>query len=83
MYRISILPQAAKDLDALRGKFYSNLKNKIAALSANPRPFGSLKLTQEEGYRLRIGDFRIVYRIDDKSKIIFIYRIKHRKEVYR
>lgn len=53
-------------------------------LSDNPRPFGCVKLLgTEEGYRLRVGDYRYCYRIDDENKTVYIYRIKHRKEVYR
>lgn len=83
MYKIRILPQAQKDFDCLQGKIFNNLKNKIMQLSINPRPANSLKLTNEEGYRIRIGDYRVLYRIEDVSKEIFIYRIKHRREVYR
>jgi len=83
VYKIYLLPQAQKDLDNLRGKLFQQLENRIAALSENPRPPGSIKLTAEEGYRLRSGNYRIVYRIEDKEKIVYIYRIKHRKEAYR
>ncbi len=43
---------------------------------------GCLKLMAEEGYRLRSGNYRIIYRINDKEKTVYIYRIKHRKEAY-
>ena len=83
MYGLKILPQAQKDLDRLYGKIFSKIKNKILCLIDNPRPYDAIKLTNEEGYRIRVGDYRVLYRIDDKSKGIFIYRIKHRKEAYR
>jgi len=83
VYKIFVLPQAEKDLDNLQIKIFNQMKNKISSLSNNPRPSGCLKLTVEEGYRLKTGDYRILYRIDDKEKIIYIYRIKHRKEVYK
>jgi len=83
VYKIFILPPAQKDLDNLPTKIFNQMKNKISLLSNNPRPSGCLKLTAEEGYRLKTGDYRILYRIDDKEKIIYIYRIKHRKEVYK
>ncbi len=82
-YKIGIIPSARKDLDNLEKKFFEQVKDKINSLKSNPRPLNCLKLTAEEGYRLRSGDYRIVYRIDDKSKMIYIYRIKHRKESYR
>ena len=82
MYRILLLPQAQKDLDNFEGKIFQKIKNKIFSLGDNPRPAGCLKLTAEEGYRLRLGNYRIIYRISDKEKKVYIYRIKHRKEAY-
>jgi len=83
VYKINIIPSARKDLDGLDKKFFIQIKNKIISLTSNPRPSGCLKLTAGEGYRIRSGDYRILYRADDKNKIIYIYRIKHRKESYR
>lgn len=83
MYKILILPQAKKDLDSFRGKIFNQIKNRILSLSKNPRPSGCLKLTAEEGYRLRSGNYRIIYRISDEKNVIYIYRIKHRKETYK
>ncbi len=83
MYALKLLPQAQKDLDRLRGKIFSKIKNEILSLKDNPRSHDAIKLTDEEGYRIRIGDYRVLYRIEDKTKEIFIYRIKHRKEAYR
>jgi mRNA interferase RelE/StbE len=83
MYEILILPQAKKDLDSFRGKIFNQIKNRILSLSKNPRPPGCLKLTAEEGYRLRSGNYRIIYRINDEKNVIYIYRIKHRKESYK
>ena len=83
MHEISIIPSARKDLDDLDKKVFTQIKNKIISLASNPRPSGSLKLTAEEGYRIRSGNYRILYRIDDKNNIIYVYRIKHRKESYR
>ena len=83
MYRIEIIPSAQKDLDNLEKRFFEQIKDRINYLESNPRAPNCLKLTGEEGYRIRSGDFRILYRIDDKNKIVYIYRIKHRKESYR
>ena len=82
-YCIKIIVKAEKDLDAVTGHDFNAVKNRILLLSENPRPFGSKKLTDEGGYRIRSGDFRILYRIDDMAKEVIIYRVKHRKEVYR
>ena len=83
MHKIYLLSQAQKDLDAFRGKIFKQIEVKLMALGQNPRPPGSIKLTAEDGYRLRSGDYRIVYRIDEGEKIVFVYRIKHRKEAYK
>lgn len=82
-YSIRIILKAEKDLDAIAGHDFDTIKKKIMALSDNPRPFGCKKLTSDEGYRLRSGNFRILYRIDDHMKQAMIYRVKDRKEAYR
>ena len=60
-----------------------DIKDKIGSLKNNPRPPGCEKLTDEEGYRVRVRNYRILYRINDKDKIVFIHRVRHRREVYR
>ena len=82
MYELFVLTPALKDLDRLEASVFERILKKIRALSKDARPPGCLKLTGEEGYRIRAGDYRILCRIDDASKRIFIYRIKHRKDVY-
>lgn len=82
-YKVEVIPSAQKDLDNLKHRFFEQIKDKINSLKSNPRPPNCLKLTAEEGYRIRSGDHRVLYRIDDKNKVIYIYRIKHRKESYR
>jgi len=55
----------------------------LEALSEEPRPANSKKLRDHDLWRLRIGDYRIVYAIDDDLRIVTIYRIRHRRDVYR
>ncbi len=55
----------------------------IARLGENPRPPGVKKLTTREGYRVRVGDYRILYVVDDEAKIVIIYRVMARGGVYR
>lgn len=81
MYELFVLPPAQKDLDKLEAPAFERIIKRIRELSKNARPPGCLKLTGEEGYRLRVGDHRVLYRIDDPSKRIYIYRVKHRKDV--
>lgn len=83
MYQLKIISAAQRDCGHLDPQIFKQVQKKIEELSQNPRPFGCIKLSGEEGYRLRSGDWRILYRIDDKEKIVFIYRVKHRKEAYR
>jgi len=83
VYKIGFLPSAQKDLDNLEKRFFIQIRDKINSLKSNPRPAECLKLTAEEGYRLRSENYRIIYRIDDKNKAIYIYRIKHRSESYQ
>jgi mRNA interferase RelE/StbE len=83
MYEIKLLPSGRRDLGDLPSAAFPRVKEALAALGRNPRPIGCIKLTAEEGYRIRVGTYRILYRIEDKTKQVFIYRVKHRKEVYR
>jgi len=83
MYKIFLISSAEKDLDDLPDKTLGLIKEKILSLKDDPRPHGCIKLTRQEGYRIRKGDYRILYRIDDKEKRVYIYRIKHRRESYR
>lgn len=84
MYRIKILPRAEKDRNALEEKLFKAVDRAIRSLAENPRPPGCVKLSDEEnGYRIRVRHIRILYQIDDKAKIVIVYRIKHQKEVYR
>lgn len=83
MYKTYIIPSARRGLDHLGKKSFAQIRDKIISLASNPRPPGCLKLTAEEGYRVRSGDYRILYRVDDRNKMIYIYRVKHRKESYR
>lgn len=82
-YQVLLLPRACKDLDSLDGRIFLKVSDAIKTLAKNPRPVGCKKLSNDEGFRIRIGDYRIVYRVDDKEKKVFIYRARHRREVYR
>jgi mRNA interferase RelE/StbE len=83
MYSIRLSNQAEKELDRIPDKDYLRISSKIKSLGKNPRPVGHIKLSQINGYRIRIGNYRILYEIDDSKKTISIYKIAHRKEAYR
>jgi len=56
---------------------------RLVQLKDEPRPIGVQKLSAQEGYRIRSGNYRILYEINDESETVFIFRIKHRKEAYK
>jgi mRNA interferase RelE/StbE len=71
-------------LESLDASLVKRIFPKIAALSMQPRPSGCLKLTDEENlWRIRAGDYRVVYEIDDDSEIVKIVHVRHRSKVYR
>ncbi|MCJ7487020.1 MAG: type II toxin-antitoxin system RelE/ParE family toxin [Candidatus Aminicenantes bacterium] len=82
MFELFVLPAAERDLDKLEASTFERILKKIRVLPKDARLPGCLKLTGDDGYRIRAGDYRVLYRIDDSSKRIYIYRIKHRKDVY-
>jgi len=82
-YRVFIKRSAEKELDGLPSNIRPRIISRVVSLEDNPRPIGVKKLQGEEAYRLRIGDFRVLYTIDDGEKLVTIYAIGHRREVYR
>ncbi len=83
MYSILLSNRAEKQLDKFDNKQYQKIKIAILTLIDNPRPFGCIKLTNQEGYRIRVGNYRILFEIDDSKKNVKIYSVKHRKDAYR
>lgn len=82
-YRIVIARSAAKELEVVPRKDRQKIVAKIQALASNPRPPGSEKLSGDEKYRIRHGDYRVLYEIDDDAIVISVVRVAHRREVYR
>ncbi len=80
-----IIPKAVqKQLDALPDDIYQRIAVKVQQLAENPRPDGVVKLKGSENeYRIRIGDYRVRYEIEDEELKILLLQCKHRKEVYR
>ena len=83
MYRLEISHIAHKQIDALPHRFARRINETIAGLANEPRPVGAKKLLGIEGFRIRVGDYRILYVVNDASCSITVYRVKHRREVYR
>jgi mRNA interferase RelE/StbE len=82
-YSISILRSAQKSLDSLHTSIQDRVVNAIRRLASNPRPPGVKKLTGRNAWRVRVGDYRIIYEISDVALTILIVDIGHRKEIYR
>ena len=85
MYKIIISESALKQLYQLQKNVVKKIRVSIEKLSENPRPNGVKKLkgNEEDLYRIRIGDYRVIYSIDDGVRIIDIRKIGHRKDIYR
>ena len=82
-YALEIKPSAQRELDALDETLFTRIDRKILALVDNPRPAGCKKLKgYKDQWRIRSGDWRVLYIIDDEGKLISITRIAHRREVY-
>jgi mRNA interferase RelE/StbE len=82
-YRLLIKPSAAKELEALPPKVRVRVVARIQQLAAEPRPPGCEKLTGRENYRVRQGDYRVLYSIDDREPSVVVVKIGHRRDVYR
>jgi len=82
-YRIEIKKSAAKELQKIVRKDRNRIIEKIRSLSSSPTPVGSIKLSGENKYRVRQGDYRILYEIFELTITIVIVRIAHRRDVYR
>jgi mRNA interferase RelE/StbE len=82
-YKVLIKRSAAKELEGLPLNVRRRIAGKIEALGTTPRPPGVEKLSGQEKYRIRQGAYRIVYAIDDDARTATIFKIGHRRDVYR
>ena len=82
-YSLFILPRAQREMASLNARDRERVKEGILQLREDPRPANCKKLTGREGWRIRIGDYRVVYEVDDSSRSVTILDIGHRREVYR
>ena len=74
---------AAKSLKKIRVEDREKIAQAIIDLQSNPRPTGSIKITNQNAYRIRQGDYRIIYTINNHKLIIEIIKIGHRREIYK
>jgi mRNA interferase RelE/StbE len=83
MYNVTITARAERELRRLDRSTKNRVVTAVLGLSSTPRPAGCLKVKSEEGvWRIRVGDWRIGYQIDDTSSEVTIIRIGHRREFY-
>jgi len=83
-YAVRFRRSAEKDLRRLGAAIRRRVLRSIDALAVNPRPVGCHRLYgSENAYRIRVGDYRVIYTIDDDILIVAIERVRHRREVYR
>ena len=82
-YSVVILRRAQKELAGLPSDTYNRVREALRRLGVAPRPAGCTKLSGREGWRIRVGNYRIIYEIDDTPRRITILHIGHRRDVYR
>ena len=82
-YKIYIKPSATKELEKVPKKVLQKIVGRIKRLSINPRPFGCEKLSDEEKYRIRHGNHRIVYLIENEKLFVIVVKVGHRRDVYK
>ena len=82
-YEIVVRQSVLKDLENLPRQEVRRVTAAIRALAADPRPPQSKKLSGEEKYRLRVGDYRVLYAIQDRQIIVTMVKVRHRKDAYR
>jgi mRNA interferase RelE/StbE len=82
-YKVQILRRALKELAGLSADDFDRVREGIEALAQSPRPLGCQKLSGREGWRIRVGNYRVIYEIDDKQRSVTVLHVGHRRDVYR
>jgi mRNA interferase RelE/StbE len=83
-YSVDVKPAATKEIEALPDNALSRVIRKVESLAQTPRPAGCKKLKgYKDQWRVRVGDWRVVYIIDDEAKLVSVTRVAHRSEVYK
>lgn len=84
MYEVFLERRAERDLNRLPSNLFDRVIRAVKSLADNPRPQGARKLTASENdWRIRVGDYRVLYEIDDPSQAVRVMRVRHRREAYR
>ena len=82
-YNLFVKKSAERELRALPKQDLRRVTERLLRLSHNPRPPGCEKLSGHDQYRIRQGDYRIVYAIDDAARVVTLVKVGHRRDVYR
>jgi len=83
-YKILFKPSVERDFKNLPAHIRNKIRSEVALLSEDPRPVGAVKLSGSDNlYRIRVGDYRVVYTIEDDFLIVLVVQVGHRKEIYR
>lgn len=82
-YRIYIMRRAQKELSRIHGRSFERIKKSIMLLGEDPLPHGCKKLIGRDGWRIRVGDYRVIYEIDNNDRIVTVLHIGHRRDVYQ
>ena len=82
-YEVLFPKSVRKELDKINDVYYSKICSKINEMEQNPRLIGSIKLSDSDEYRIIVGVYRILYEINDIEKKVYIYKIDHRKDIYK
>ena len=83
MYDLRIRRQAQSELAQLSSGIYEKVRDAVRMLANQPRPAGCRKLKGREGWRIRAGNYRVIYEIDDQQGMVTVLHIGHRRDVYR
>lgn len=82
-YELELLASAQRELSELDGAVRKRVAARIDGLQENPRPIGATKLVGSTYWRVRVGDYRVVYSIEDTKLVVIVVRVGHRREIYR
>ena len=82
-YAVFILRRAQRELSRLPNLDYERVRDAIRDLADNPRPPGCLRLTGREGWRIRVGIYRVIYDVDDALAAVTVLNVGHRRDIYR
>jgi mRNA interferase RelE/StbE len=84
VYEVYLERAAERDLRRLSVENFRRIASRIKRLAGDPRPSGCRKITgSESDWRIRVGDYRVIYEIDDKARSVKVMRVRHRREAYR